>query len=901
VRGEVLEDFIAQNGLSIENNPSSGPTFVNFAGESNIDVTLTLRLDPNHRRYWQLNPDAVVSEHILITLKLIPGRDSLIHTPLSLLPRPFRSGNKEDWIKVKRDLARALDRASECFSDALGNPDRYAEIINHSLISTLERNLGRGRPPGVSTENWWGPMLTRMKTEVNQTRREYRRARRLHAINPTDETALQLNTMRGAWRTHNNRFRATATKARKNSWRKFLTKEGNENPWGKIYKVLKGPTSWAKTMEGIHPIGESSPCCTFADSSRRLLETLIPQDRWSDDTPQQLELRRESRIIPNTGSSPTLTKEEINDAVLELSSGRAPGIDRLTNGIIKRAWSVIAVDIGCLFNLCLTKGCFPACWKTGRLIVIPKDTDRPRSDPKAYRPITLLPALGKLFERIIAARIMSHLSEHAPLSDRQFGFRPGKSTEDALEFAIDFHRTSTKKYIAGVLLDIAGAFDSAWWPAVLAKLKLRRLPADLYALIASYFADRAVLMDAGSEIIQTPITMGCPQGSVLGPLLWNVLFDDVLDLPLPEDCTIIGYADDILVLVGADTGRTLASVSNLVLGRIGDWGRRNKLRFATAKCSTILLKGALQRNPGIGFPGEPRIPVVTSARYLGVILQANFRVYDHVNQAMERAKQATAFITRTLGSSWGLRFQSLKVYYKAIYVPIVSYAAAAIERGCRYGEIKRRLTAGQRAVLLRTTRAYRTSSGASMPVIAGVLPLDLEIQVRAATRLGGRGREATIGSGIVPPPRPDCASMSMAARNNAIKAALEVWQLRWDEGEHGRTTYLFFPQVARRMEMWWVQPDFHVTQFLTGHGAFNAKLASMRLKDDPSCNHCGFEEQTSEHILWSCPSFEMERSILFAAASRGHGPVGHADLVANRPAFRAFCVFAAAVGARVQY
>ncbi|CAK1594063.1 unnamed protein product [Parnassius mnemosyne] len=104
----------------------------------------------------------------------------------------------------------------------------------------------------------------------------------------------------------------------------------------------------------------------------------------------------------------------------------------------------------------------------GKLVVLPKGGDRLLTDPKAYRPITLLPILGKILERVI---ISCAPCLYRVISDAQHGFTRGRSTVTGLNTINHITNGSTENYVQLILLDISGAFDNAWWPMVLLKAK----------------------------------------------------------------------------------------------------------------------------------------------------------------------------------------------------------------------------------------------------------------------------------------------------------------------------------------------------------------------------------------------------------------------------------------------
>lgn len=171
-----------------------------------------------------------------------------------------------------------------------------------------------------------------------------------------------------------------------------------------------------------------------------------------------------------------------------------------------------------LFNCALTQGTFPSQYKKAQIKVLLKGQDKDPTDAKSYRPISLLPITGKILEKAIAGRLkdLAHNSERS--STRQYGFRPGRSTEDAIVELQRVVRSAQGKYAVGLLFDISGAFDNVWWPSILGNLKARNCPRNLYRLISSYLSNRKAIIAGNAASVEKKVTKGCPQGSVLGPL-----------------------------------------------------------------------------------------------------------------------------------------------------------------------------------------------------------------------------------------------------------------------------------------------------------------------------------------------------------------------------------------------
>jgi len=131
----------------------------------------------------------------------------------------------------------------------------------------------------------------------------------------------------------------------------------------------------------------------------------------------------------------------------------------------------------------------------GSLRVLLKGGDKGEKDPKSYRPICLLSVVGKLFEKLIKLRLDGTSMAPGNISDQQFGFMPGRSTEDAIVELRRMVSASEVGYAVALLFDISGAFDNVWWLLVLNNLKDRDCPRNVFEVLWSYFRDRNVQIE----------------------------------------------------------------------------------------------------------------------------------------------------------------------------------------------------------------------------------------------------------------------------------------------------------------------------------------------------------------------------------------------------------------------
>lgn len=217
-----------------------------------------------------------------------------------------------------------------------------------------------------------------------------------------------------------------------------------------------------------------------------LLSSLYPDDRPETDTDYHRSVRIAAAFAPSGRYAPEPTKSTV-DLIIRALPNTAAGMDGVTANIIKWAWRAASDEMWHMYRLCIIEGTFPDIWKVGRLLVLPKGNGKPLSDLKAYRPITLLPILGKILERVI---VTCAPCLHRHVSDAPHGFTRGRSTVTALKFINSITDNSAASYVQLIFLDISGAFDNAWWPMILLKAKQAGVPPNIYNILVSYFTDR---------------------------------------------------------------------------------------------------------------------------------------------------------------------------------------------------------------------------------------------------------------------------------------------------------------------------------------------------------------------------------------------------------------------------
>ena len=237
-------------------------------------------------------------------------------------------------------------------------------------------------------------------------------------------------------------------------------------------------------------------------------------------------------------------------------------------------------------NQSISSGILPSDWKNS-IVPIPKSKP-PSSSPSDYRPISLLPIISKVLERHVFNYLHNFCTVNQNLSDSQFGFRPGRSTDTALLSATHSWLSflDSRNSICAVFFDLRKAFDSVPLMNTLSSISLC---SHLTSWIQSYLCNRCqqVVLN-GSFLHKSHAFSGVPQGSILGPLLFILYINSLSDIPLSPSSKLILYADDILYSRVCNSPSDISLIQSGV-NRISTWISSHYLTINSSKTKSMFL------------------------------------------------------------------------------------------------------------------------------------------------------------------------------------------------------------------------------------------------------------------------------------------------------------------------
>ena len=339
----------------------------------------------------------------------------------------------------------------------------------------------------------------------------------------------------------------------------------------------------------------------------------------------------------------SVSDDEVFRELRNLKRNKSTGLDNLPPGMLKDAATIITKPLAYIINLSLRSGSVPLEWKAAKVIPLFKSGSMVELDN--YRPISILPVLSKILERIVYKQLLSHLENNGLLSSFQFGFRSKRSTELAVTYFTDKIRKEVDNgnILGAVFIDLSKAFDTVSHSCLLNKLPSYGINyKELHSFTDYLFSRTQSVRFKGVLSDANPIFSGVPQGSILGPLLFTIHFNDV-HTPL-QSTSIITYADDTVIFTAAKDLESIQRHLSEDCHNLSSWFRDNELVLNLKKGKTeCMIFGTAKRLNALNgrqlalTVNGTLINTTSSYKYLGVNLDSSLNLESHFNKMYRRA------------------------------------------------------------------------------------------------------------------------------------------------------------------------------------------------------------------------------------------------------------------------
>lgn len=585
----------------------------------------------------------LTSDHTPIILTL---SDTII---IKQIP-PRLTGKNTNWEQFRGELDNKINlRVPLKSPEQLENEvENFVKLIQEAAWNSTPELQRKSVVPTYPVQ------VREMVLEKRKARRKWQRIR-------TAENKAALNRI-------SNALKQLLKEIKNQSFSSFLQELTDEKStdyslWkvSKNLKRPKNPEPPIRNENGTWSRSSREKADMFAE---HLYHTFQPYDRQTADEDITHRMKYDDLVIN------LVTLTELKGIISNLSTKKTPGYDLITGYVLKQLPRRGAMKLLHLINASLRLQFVPRQWKVAEVIMVPK-SGKPVNEKTSYRPISLLPVISKVFEKLLLSRLKPIIDDRNLIPEHQFGFRNNYSTldqvhritnviEDALE---------TKRVCTTVFLDVAQAFDKVWHKGLLFKLH-RDLPEQYYKILQSYLSERHFRVRHEDEFSELrKISAGVPQGSVLGPVLYLLY---TRDIPKSEGTTMATFADDTAIMAVANTCDEATTKLQTSLDSVCRWTKLWRINLNETK--SVQINFTNQRtNPIPLYVNDQLVPYANTAKYLGMTLDAKLRWKEHVKKKKSELELKYRKMYWLLGRNSELTIHNKLLLYKQILKPVWTY------------------------------------------------------------------------------------------------------------------------------------------------------------------------------------------------------------------------------------
>lgn len=637
---ELYQAIIQSNGKwHSTGKPTYWPTDSNKIPDL-LDFFVSRNIGGN---YIQIEEgDGPTSDHSPILL-------TLSENIITKQPNPTLTNKGTDWESFKLELAERIK---------LNTPIKTIEQLeqeSHKFMIDIQQTAWNNTP-----EIKRKTIGVNYPREIRDLVKDKRKARKVWQRCRTKENKNELNNL-------TQQLKREIREIKNETVGEYLSELTDDRSTD--YSLWRATKRMNRPIKPIPPIRDENGA--WARDGKQKAELFATHLENTFHPNEELEEVEQPEILPENQEIDIVSPKEVAKEIRDnINPKKAPGFDLITGEILKQLPKKGIVKLTHLINAVFRLKHVPILWKTAEVIMVPKP-GKSVNKVTSYRPISLLPILSKVFEKLFLKRLKRIIEEKKMIPDHQFGFRNNHATVDQVHRIINVIEEclEEKKICSAVFLDVAQAFDKVWHEGIIMKLR-NCLPAQYVQFLESYISQRTFKVKQENEYSELKtINAGIPQGSVLGPVLY-VLY--TYDIPMTENIKLATFADDTAVLAVGNTIEETTTNLQDAINNINAWTRRWRIKLNEGKSSHINFT-----NRKIKYlPVELNNRTITcqeTAKYLGLNLDAKLKWKEHVKKKTEQLKLKYKNMYWLLGRNSQLSIKNKVLIYQQVLKPVWTY------------------------------------------------------------------------------------------------------------------------------------------------------------------------------------------------------------------------------------
>ena len=371
--------------------------------------------------------------------------------------------------------------------------------------------------------------------------------------------------------------------------------------------------------------------------------------------------------------------EELNTVIKNLNNKSSADQVNLSNRLIKNLPFSTRLILLNFYNRCLVENSIPKEWKSAVITMIPKGSKN-KQDIANYRPISITPYLAKLFEKLIALRLVNFIKDKNLLSDRQSGFRKYRQTKDNIFYLVQKATESfnRKKKMFCIFFDIAGAFDKVYHNGLIYKLIKLKIPFYIINFLIEFLKDRKFCVKIGSfSTTEMQIETGVPQGAVLSPILFSLYINDIPLNNKKNETGSVLFADDLAYFnIYKSFSPKIVDHINNHLKNLEVWLNKWRLKMAAHKCNYIVFsKHEMEKNVFKIRLYDTMIKIEESPKFLGIRFDRRLTFQNQIDYIKSVCVDRINILKIIRHKSWHLSTTTLTRIYCVLIRSIMEYSA----------------------------------------------------------------------------------------------------------------------------------------------------------------------------------------------------------------------------------
>jgi hypothetical protein len=574
---------------------------------------------------------------------------------------------------------------------------------------------------------------------VRAARTALRSALKALQVNPFDPLGHQrLRTTRAAWR----KVSGEAKQQSYTSLCQQIMQKDCKLRWSMFKRAA--PSSFTSLASIADPITNALPidhassldnlCSSFVansqppppldPSSHLLLEQRVLQ--WADPA--------HPTIPPHPSDTWSFSTAQVKEQCTHQHTNTAPGPDSVLPTFLKHAGPAVWKALASIYNFSWTHSVTPQAWREANVMALYKGAGD-KSTAGSYRPISMTSIIVRTFEHLIHRRLAKELEDRHYFSNTQFGFRKGRSTNDAIHYLLSSIQRILGLEVKGaatpqcpvLFLDIQKAFDRVDHSILLQRVHDAGITGKAWLWIRSFLSARRMrCVDASTGSDWMSIQHGVPQGCVLSPLLFLIFINDLQrTISTDANCSLLSptfFADD--GTIGPHPTNPLPSAAffeaqylvqlNTAIAHLNAWCLASRMRFGSAKTQLVVF--TLRKKPDTtlyqsltlcSFP----ITLSTEYQYLGVYLTHRLTWNRHITHATQQARKASSLVTRVaLRARPRVSVAAVRSLVQGYVIPSFSYGILFWGRPTSLSAAQRRALQAKAATPLRAALCLPTTT-----------------------------------------------------------------------------------------------------------------------------------------------------------------------------------------------